>query len=53
MATTRLALGTAAHALDGLLLVAPDDREGEFRAQLRRPAFQALHGAAVSLMDSR
>jgi type II restriction enzyme len=34
-----LALGAAAPDLAGLFLVAPDDREDEVRAQLRRPAF--------------
>lgn len=34
-----LALGNAAPDLAGLFLVAPDDREDEVRAQLRRPAF--------------
>jgi len=33
-----LALSSDLHAADGLFLVAPDAREGEVRAQLRRPA---------------
>lgn len=37
-----LALGTDAHALEGLFLVAPDDREKEVRAQLQRPAFSRV-----------
>lgn len=37
-----LALGNAAHALEGLFLVAPDDREHEVRAQLARPAFSRI-----------
>lgn len=37
-----LALGTDAHALEGLFLVAPDGREEEVRAQLRRPAFSRV-----------
>ncbi|WP_395021332.1 type II restriction endonuclease [Dongia sp.] len=37
-----LALGDKAHALEGLFLVAPDDREGEVRAQVARPAFRRI-----------
>ena len=37
-----LALGSGAHALEGLFLVAPDDREHEVRAQLARPAFSRI-----------
>lgn len=37
-----LALGSNAHALEGLFLVAPDDREEEVRAQLARPAFSRI-----------
>ncbi len=37
-----LALGSEAHALEGLFLVAPDDREQEVRAQLARPAFSRI-----------
>jgi type II restriction enzyme len=37
-----LALGNEAHALEGLFLVAPDDREQEVRAQLARPAFSRI-----------
>lgn len=37
-----LALGAPGHATRGLFLVAPDDREDEVRAQLRRPAFQRV-----------
>jgi type II restriction enzyme len=34
-----LALGAAEHSGEALFLVAPDDREGDVRSQLRRPAF--------------
>lgn len=34
-----LALGAPEHAVRGLFLVAPDDREEEVRAQIQRPAF--------------
>ena len=37
-----LALGAPTNAVDGLFLVAPDDREDEVRAQLRRPAFSQI-----------
>nr|WP_211111969.1 type II restriction endonuclease [Azospirillum aestuarii] len=37
-----LALGTEAHALEGLFLVAPDGRQEEVRAQLARPAFSRV-----------
>ncbi|MDQ2102782.1 type II restriction endonuclease [Azospirillum isscasi] len=37
-----LALGTDAHALEGLFLVAPNGREEEVRAQLSRPAFSRV-----------
>lgn len=37
-----LALGAPANAVDGLFLVAPDDREDEVRAQLQRPAFSRV-----------
>jgi type II restriction enzyme len=37
-----LALGSDAHALEGLFLVAPDGREDEVRAQLARPAFSRV-----------
>lgn len=37
-----LALGPDAHALEGLFLVAPDDREEEVRSQLARPAFSRI-----------
>lgn len=37
-----LALGAPANAVEGLFLVAPDDREGEVRAQLQRPAFSRV-----------
>ena len=37
-----LALGHADQPVGGLFLVAPDDREAEVRAQLRRPAFSRV-----------
>ncbi|WP_338050946.1 type II restriction endonuclease [Roseicella aerolata] len=37
-----LALGSEAHALEGMFLVAPDGREGEVREQLTRPAFSRV-----------
>ncbi|MCA9124504.1 MAG: type II restriction endonuclease [Planctomycetales bacterium] len=37
-----LAMGTSQTGLHGLFLVAPDDREHEVRAQMRRPAFQHI-----------
>jgi len=37
-----LALGAPANAVDGLFLVAPDDREEEIRAQIHRPAFSQV-----------
>jgi type II restriction enzyme len=37
-----LALGAAEGAAHGLFLVAPDSREADVRAQLRRPAFQGI-----------
>ena len=37
-----LALGGSAHAAEGLFLVAPDEREGDVRDQLRRPAFSRV-----------
>jgi type II restriction enzyme len=37
-----LALGGAAHSLEGLFLVAPDGREEAVWAQLRRPAFSRV-----------
>lgn len=37
-----LALGSDAHALEGLFLVAPDEREKEVSIQLQRPAFSRV-----------
>ena len=37
-----LAIGAPEHAVKGLFLVAPDDREDEVREQLRRPAFRHI-----------
>ncbi len=39
-----LALGAAESTVHGLFLVAPDAREAEVRAQLRRPAFRSVAG---------
>ncbi|MCO6415815.1 hypothetical protein JYK14_06445 [Siccirubricoccus sp. KC 17139] len=36
------ALGSEAHALEGMFLIAPDGREGEVREQLVRPAFSRV-----------
>ena len=44
-----LALGPA-QALCGLFLVAPDDREGEVRAQLMRPAFSRVADLRVRFL---
>jgi type II restriction enzyme len=44
-----LALGPA-QALCGLFLVAPDDREGEVRAQLTRPAFSRVADLRVRFL---
>jgi type II restriction enzyme len=37
-----LAMGSETRALEGMFLVAPDEREAEVRAQLRRPAFSRI-----------
>ncbi|MFC3832957.1 MULTISPECIES: type II restriction endonuclease [Deinococcus] len=37
-----LALGAPERAVQGLYLVAPDEREADVRGQVRRPAFQAV-----------
>jgi len=42
-----LALGPEAQALEGLFLVAPDNRESEVRDQLRRPAFSRISDLKV------
>lgn len=42
-----LALGATPDAIAGLFLVAPDDREEEVRAQLRRPAFSRVRDLRV------
>ncbi len=42
-----LALGGPGEPLRGLFLVAPDDREEDVRAQLRRPAFRRVADLAV------
>ncbi len=45
-----LALGPA-QRLSGLFLVAPDDRESEVRAQLRRPAFSRVADLGVCFLS--
>jgi len=45
-----LALGGAREAARGLFLVAPDDRENEVRAQLRRPAFRGIASLDVRFL---
>jgi type II restriction enzyme len=45
-----LALGAPTNALRGLFLVAPDDREEDVRAQLRRPAFQRVRDLEVRFL---
>jgi type II restriction enzyme len=42
-----LAFGAVEHDVQGLFLVAPDDREEEVRAQLRRPAFRQIANLRV------
>lgn len=46
-----LALGPDAHALEGLFLVAPDDREEEVRSQLVRPAFSRIADLKVHYLS--
>ena len=45
-----LALSSDLHATGGLFLVAPDTREGEVRAQLRRPAFSRVADLQVRFL---
>ena len=45
-----LALGVPDHAVRGLFLVAPDDREHEVRAQLARPAFSRVADLSVRFL---
>jgi type II restriction enzyme len=45
-----LALSSELHAADGLFLVAPDAREDEVRAQLRRPAFSRVRDLQVRFL---
>ena len=45
-----LALGSSGDHVKGLFLVAPDDREDEVRAQLRRPAFSRVAELDVRYM---
>ena len=42
-----LAMGPAKAGLHGLFLVAPDDREHEVQAQMRRPAFQHIQQLGI------
>lgn len=42
-----LALGVPEDPIRGLFLVAPDEREEEVRAQLRRPAFRRIQDLEV------
>lgn len=42
-----LALGAPGQAIASLYLVAPDGREGDVMAQLRRPAFSRIHDLSV------
>ena len=46
-----LARGGAGAALKGLYVVAPDDREGEVRAQLRRPAFKDISSMELRFLS--
>lgn len=45
-----LAMGPSGSALSGIYLVAPDKREDEIRAQLKRPALSVIHGLAVRFL---
>lgn len=45
-----LALSSDLHATGGLFLVAPDAREEEVRAQLRRPAFSRVADLQVRFL---
>ena len=45
-----LAKGGAGQALRGLFIVAPDDREGEVKAQWARPAFSQVAGFGVRFL---
>jgi type II restriction enzyme len=45
-----LSLGAPTSAVRGLFLVAPDDREEEVRAQIRRPAFQRVRDLEVRFL---
>ena len=40
-------MGTLKNELHGLFLVAPDDREHEVRAQMRRPAFSNIQHLGI------
>lgn len=48
-----LKFGAVEHQVEGLFLVAPDDREEEVRAQLRRPAFQQIADLRVRFLPYR
>lgn len=45
-----LALGGDAHAMSGLYLVAPDERENEVKSQLMRPAFSRVGDLKVRFL---
>lgn len=45
-----LAIGVPEHAVRGLFLVAPDDREDEVREQLLRPAFRHIAGLGMRFL---
>lgn len=45
-----LAFGAVEHEVRGLFLVAPDEREEEVRAQLRRPAFRQIADLSVCFL---
>lgn len=45
-----LALGAPGHAATGLFLVAPDNREGDVRQQLARPAFRRVADLRVRFL---
>ena len=46
-----LAMGTSQAGLHGMFLVAPDDREHEVRAQMRRPAFQQIGDRGIRYLS--
>lgn len=46
-----LAMGTSQTGLHGMFLVAPDDREHDVRAQMRRPAFQQIGDRGIRYLS--